>query len=581
MTEGSAAAEELQRAMHAISEGAEQAASAAHQSLASVEAMAAAFSHSKSLAGRNSNSAAFLETELADAAGLIQDCVEAVETNAERQLGSIKMIEQLETESGAIAELSAKVADLSDQTNMLALNAAIEAARAGHDGRGFSVVADEVRALAETSERRSGEVKTQAERIGVEVRVIAERLRRAASLAAHEASRGRQASEELVALRADLRSLTTASQSILNAAMEADIAAREAQLGAESISSAAEEQAAAAAEAQRSVAQQGSALDQGRLAADGLAAMADTLGEDQAEAQSQEISAAAEQLSATIQQLAGSAAEILVAIDQIGRGAQSQSSATQEAAAALAQIERSVETVATAAEQSLQGAEKARESLGVNRLTVESLASGIGTSRDDTLAIVDLVQDLQQSARHIERTIDAIALLAVQTSMLAVSGSVEAARAGDEGAGFALVSSDIRALARTAGESAEDAKDLVRNTQALIGQVLRDLDQIAATAALEGAKSRQIVERLDRVAEAAEDVGTAGAEISRAVDTVRGGVGEVLAGVQQVAAVAESASAAATEAASAARQQSGGADELAAAVEEIALLADELAKART
>jgi methyl-accepting chemotaxis protein len=575
ISEAASAAEQLRRSMEQIASGAEEAASAAQQTLGVAVNTAATLVQARDRAEGARRRTEALEALLVETSSQIGTWASNIRHNGDRQAGTVDIMAQLSEQAASIADVTKTVSHVSDQTNLLALNAAIEAARAGDHGRGFAVVADEVRALAETSEQSARDVQDLAAQIETQVGSVASIIRTAADAVAAEAQKSQTVILALGELRKEVAALAEGSQSIAVATLEAESAARQTQKGAEIISSAAEEQAAAAAEALRSVEQQASVLDESRAASASLSALAsDFKSVSASDAGAEQVASAAEQLSTAIQEMSGSAAQIMSAVDQISRGAQQQAAATQQASAAMNQVERTAQSSRESAATSLERTKRMDAMLGECRLQIADLSQGVTKSIASTRQSLDLIVGLENVGSNIDKIVDGIGMVSIQTNMLAVNGSIEAARAGEFGRGFAVVSKDIRSLARDSGENAGRIKDTVRGIQSRIAAVRRELERVIAGAEAENQKTEAVLANFEVVQRDVAQIASGNGQVAASAEAILASMKDVAQSARQVASVAEEAASASAEAAAAAKQQARGAEDLAAAIEEIASLAE-------
>ena len=186
----------------------------------------------------------------------IEKTLTAVRETADNVGNLAGMIDEASGDVARLAESSRQIdgivktiKDIADQTNLLALNAAIEAARAGEQGRGFAVVADEVRKLAENTTKATSEISGLIGGIQSEVNAAVSRMQQANEKAGTTRERVTASTGALDTASADTELVTEAVRTIAYAVREQDVAVQQVAQRIEQIAQMTEENTASAANA--------------------------------------------------------------------------------------------------------------------------------------------------------------------------------------------------------------------------------------------------------------------------------------------------------------------------------------------
>lgn len=162
-----------------------------------------------------------------DGSRSVGETLEAMETINSAMESTSERIEELSESGKEIGNITQTIADIADQTNLLALNAAIEAARAGEHGRGFAVVADEVRTLAERASNAAKDIASLIEKVQIGMDGSVESIRSAQEEVNGGRDKAREAGEALDRIVEASDLLTGSVETIARTATSADESADE------------------------------------------------------------------------------------------------------------------------------------------------------------------------------------------------------------------------------------------------------------------------------------------------------------------------------------------------------------------
>lgn len=240
-------------------------------------------------------------------------------------------------------------------------------------------------------------------------------------------------------------------------------------------------------------------------------------------------------LQAGIEQLASSAQSLSAVTEQTNLEVSSQKEETEQVATAMNQMTATVHDVARNAEEAAQAAQTADGKVESGQQVVRQSMARIEQLADSATSASSSIESLSAQIQNIGTVLSVIKSVAEQTNLLALNAAIEAARAGEQGRGFAVVADEVRALAKRTQQSTEEIELLVSAlrsaAQSSVQQIQSsgELVKLAVSDALQTesalgsiAAAVSLIQQMNQqIAAAAEEQSSVAEEINRSVTSIR------------------------------------------------------------
>ncbi|RMF17558.1 MAG: methyl-accepting chemotaxis protein, partial [Gammaproteobacteria bacterium] len=240
------------------------------------------------------------------------------------------------------------------------------------------------------------------------------------------------------------------------------------------------------------------------------------------------------EVSTTASALASQAEELSVIATQTRNNVQEQQQQTQAVASAVTELSASSREVAQATEAAKHAAQDANSESQGGLRTLERLLKSMDTLSEHVSLTAGVVTQLTQDSSQIGEVLEVISSIADQTNLLALNAAIEAARAGEQGRGFAVVADEVRTLAQKTQESTEEIRSVVEALQNRTGQAHTRMADSQAQTEQARTESEHVAQALQAIAEQADSIAEQNIQVAAAVNQQEQAIEEISRSINEI-----------------------------------------------
>ncbi|MEW8507409.1 MAG: methyl-accepting chemotaxis protein [Candidatus Thiodiazotropha sp.] len=235
-------------------------------------------------------------------------------------------------------------------------------------------------------------------------------------------------------------------------------------------------------------------------------------------------------------------------LENTNDGVRQQHSELEQASTAMSQMASTVQEVAKSATQAADAARNADREAGSGRAIVTATISSIENMASQLETTSGVMKKLEKDSQEVGQVLEVITGIAEQTNLLALNAAIEAARAGEQGRGFAVVADEVRTLAKRTQQSTEEIRQIIERLQGGTSKAVNAMLSSSEIANKSVGQSSEAGQALDKIVKSVSSINDMNLQIATAAQQQSSVADEINRSIANIATVADSTTHAASEA---------------------------------